>query len=181
MDEKPCKPPKGQVAVFSVIILLVALRAASELGMMNEYGSDPQMPIWVMSMAVELALWFGGGLVAWRLVAARKNRWGLPAGLVLLLVWTVAICAASWEYQRARQALADASNPSTPPERLRELVHFDGIQAGYRLDNRLASNQNTPPEALRELSERDQLGTQMCLMRNPNTPKDILRKLKTTH
>jgi hypothetical protein len=63
------------------------------------------------------------------------------------------------------------------PARLSRLVDFDGIQAGYRLDNRLASNPNTPPEALRRLSLRDQLGTQMCLAKNPNTPEDVLAQL----
>jgi hypothetical protein len=155
-----------------MIALLVALRAASELAMMSEHGSDPQLPVWQVLTAVKLTLWCIGGLVVG--LAAMRNRWGL----VLLLTWAITICAASWEYQRATHALADASNPATSPDQLRALVHFDGIQAGYELDNRLASNLRTPPEALRELYERNQLGTRMCLARNPHTPKDILQKLE---
>jgi hypothetical protein len=56
-------------------------------------------------------------------------------------------------------------------------VHFDGIQAGYELDNRIASNPNTPPDALHELYERDQLGTHMKLASNPNTPVEVLEEL----
>ena len=59
------------------------------------------------------------------------------------------------------------------------LVNFDGIQAGYELDNRLALNPTTPPAALRELSRRrDQSGTLMCLMRNPSTPDDVLEQIR---
>lgn len=95
----------------------------------------------------------------------------------LLLIWVAAICAASWQYQSARQALVAASDPLTPSDRLSELVHFRGIQAGYELDNRLAANPNTPSQALRELYQRGQLGTQMTLARNPHTPKDLLEQL----
>lgn len=166
------------LVVFLVVAAAVVVRAGSEIGMMSQHGSDPQMPIWYMVMAVKLAVWsLAGGLLMLLLVAVRKNRWGRVTGLVLLLAWLVAICASSWGYQKGAQALADADDPSTSAARLNELVQFDGIQAGYELDNRLASHPNTPPEALRNLYDRDQLGTQMSLARNPNTPRDILEQL----
>jgi hypothetical protein len=99
--------------------------------------------------------------------------------LVLFVAWAAAIGRASWQYNEGRRALADARDPTTSAERLEALVHFDGIQSGYELDNRLAAHRNTPPDALRELStRRDQTGTHMVLLRNPRTPPDVLEKLR---
>jgi len=163
------------IAVW-LIVTLVGLRAASEFAMMTAHGSDPQMPIWLLLLAVKLAFWFGIGLLPWLLFASR-NHWLSRTGVVVLVVWTVAIIAATAAYLNAGRALANSSNPATSPERLRALVDFTGIQAGYELDNRLASNPNTPPDALRTLHKRQQLGTEMCLASNPNTPTDILEEL----
>ncbi|HUE69779.1 MAG TPA: hypothetical protein VMP01_02725 [Pirellulaceae bacterium] len=165
------------VVAFCVIILITGMRGVSEFAMMGVHGPDPQMPIWSMFMVVKLALWLGVGLAFWLLVVVWRSRVGLLTGAVLLLGWGAAICGAIWQYSSAAKALADASNPSTSPARLSELAQFDGIQAGYELDNRIASNLNTPPDALRTLHERNQLGTQLKLASNPNTPVDILRRL----
>lgn len=165
------------VVAFCVIILLAGLRGLSEFAMMGVHGPDPQMPIWTMFMVVKLALWLGIGLAIWLLVVVWRGRVGLLTGAVLLLGWGAAICGAIWQYSSAARALADASNPTTSPARLSELVQFGGIQAGYELDNRIASNLNTPSDALRTLHDRNQLGTQMKLASNPNTPEDILRRL----
>jgi hypothetical protein len=97
---------------------------------------------------------------------------------IVFAIWAAYICVASWKYFAAADALADASRPSTPPARLHQLVHFSGIQAGYELDNRIAAHPNTPIEALRELHARGNMGTLMTLARNPNTPPDILHKLR---
>jgi hypothetical protein len=168
----------GRIAIL-LFALLVGLRAASEIAMMYEHGPDPQMPIWLMFLLVKLGLWLLGGAIAVGvLIVIWPNRLGALAALVALLVWAVAIGRATWHYNIARQALADAARPTTSPERLRELVHFDGLQAGYELDNRLAANRSTPPEALRELSQRvDQSGTQTILAKNPRTPEDVLERL----
>lgn len=166
------------IAVSVAVILLVGLRAAGELAMMSEYGPDAQMAIWVVFLIIKSALWlFSGAVLVGLVIAAWPRRWAALTTLALLLIWTVAICAARWQFERARRALADASDPSTPPERLRELVNFDGIQAGYELDNRLASHPKTPPDALRQLYQRDQLGTQISLASNPKTPRDLLQEL----
>lgn len=163
-----------------MLVLLVGLRAASEIAMMYESGSDPQMPIWEMFLVVKIGLWLlGGALAVGLLIVVWPRRWVAMASLAVLLVWAVAITRASWDYSTARQALADAANSTTSPDRLRELVHFDGIQAGYQLDNRLAANRGTPPDALRELAQRvDQIGTQMILAKNPHTPNDVFVKLR---
>ena len=168
----------GKIAI-SVLAMLVGLRAISELAMMREHGQDAQMAIWAVFLVVRVALWLLAGAIAVRLLMAMwPRRWWSLASMLVLLVWAVAICRASWDYNTARRALEDASSRATSAGRLSELVHFDGIQAGYQLDNRLASHPNTPPEALRELSQRrDQTGTQMLLARNPNTPVDVLQRL----
>ncbi|MGE3240803.1 MAG: hypothetical protein AB7G28_18190 [Pirellulales bacterium] len=166
--------------VTLLVVLLVVLRVVSEYGMMNEYGTDPQMAIWYMFLAAKLLFWGITGIVALSLLAVawQKKRWWRVAASGLILIWIAAISWSSIQYDQARRALIEAAETSTPPERLRELARFDGIQAGYELDNRLASNPNTPPDTLRLLHGRpDQVGTELCLARNPNTSDDILRAL----
>ncbi len=181
-------PPKAQafvlnrwavgLAMFAGVTLLVFLRAATERSMMHEHGPDAQMGIWIMFMIVKLTLWLLCGVMAAALLLLMwRSRWGWRAATVLFAVWGVWICVSSWQYLSARNALADASNSSTVASRLQELVHFDGIQAGYELDNRIAIHPNTSPQSLRELHQRGHLGTQMNLARNPNTPEDILQVL----
>jgi hypothetical protein len=161
------------------IVILVAVRAASEFSMMQEHGPDAQMGIWNMELLIKATLWsFAGFVPLWVMSLGRRYRWVAYGGVLELLVWGFAICNASWKYHAGRQALADAANRTTSAERLSDLVHFDGIQAGYELDNRLASNLNTPAASLRELSLRDQVGTRMLLTRNPNTPHDLLQRLR---
>ncbi len=170
---------KVAAIAMGLVVLCVVLRAGSELAMMREVGPDAQMAIWQMFMIATVGLWtLGGALAAGLLVALWPHRWTTAAGLVLLLAWCAAITHASWAYDEARQALADAKNRSTPPARLSELAHFAGIQSGYELDNRLAANPHTPPETLRELAQRDQLGTRMLLAKNPHTPVDLLDQLR---
>ncbi len=160
-------------------MLLVFVRAGCEYSMMNVYGTDAQMGIWFIVMLIVLTFWLVTGLVAAALLAAAwPNRWRSLAALGLILVWVAAICWSSVRYYGGGQALLDASAVSTSPERLRELADFDGVQAGYSLDNRIASNPNTPPDILRLLHGRaNQVGTEMCLARNPNTPDEILLEL----
>lgn len=165
------------LALGAIIACLLALRAASELGMMSAHGSDPQMGIWIMFMGVALAFWAGTAFVCARLSTLVKGRWSRRVKYGLLLCWAVAICISSWRYFAGWKALTDAANPSTSPDRLRQLAHFDGIQAGYELDNRIASNPNLPDDVLRLLATKDQLGTKMCLARNPRSPKDVLDAL----
>jgi len=145
---------------FAANVLLVGLRAGSELAMMSECAPDPRMGMWAVFAVLKLAAWFfAGSLLVALLVVAWPKRFGWLMGSTLFVAWAVAICASSWQYQTARRALVDAADASTSPERLRELVHFDGIRAGDELDSRLATNPSTPPEALRELFHRDHLGT----------------------
>lgn len=163
---------------MSIVVLLVCLRAGTESSMMSAYGPDAQMGIWSMFMVVKVAFWVTTGVAAATLLGAVwPNWWKSIAACALGMVWIMAICWSSFRYCEARAALVDASAPTTSPERLRELVDFDGIQAGYELDNRIASNPSSPPDVLGLLHARpDQIGTEMSLARNPNTPDDILRE-----
>lgn len=160
-----------------LIALLTIIRADSELAMMTAQGSDPQMPIWIMELVVKLAFWVVIGVPSLLVPIAMRNSWAPMASAAWLTIWCMSISWASWQYREGAQALIDAADTSASPQRLAQLVHFDGIKAGYELDNRIASNPRTPVEALRLLHKRNQSGTDMCLARNPNTPEDILEKL----
>ncbi len=58
---------------------------------------------------------------------------------------------------------------------MRGTVYF-----GYQLDNDLACHPNASPTLLRTLYSKGQLGTDLCLARNPNTPSDILLGLSAS-
>ena len=75
-------------------------------------------------------------------------------------------------------ALAAAGNQNTPPEVLSSLRGFDTLYFGYELDRRLASNGHSSEELLRELYSGGQEGVLDGLIHNPNTPEDILEKLR---
>lgn len=170
---------RAKLFTLLVVLLLVILRAASEYGMMRAHGPDAQMPIWFIFLKVKLLFWFVMGVVTSMLLAAawRRRGWSQIA-LALCVLWAAAIGWSIFRYDQGRRALVDAAAASTSPERLHDLASFDGIEAGYELDNRIASNPNTLPETLRLLHGRpDQVGTELCLARNPNTPDDILREL----
>lgn len=160
-----------------IIVSLLSLRAAIELGMMSAHGSDAQMPIWLVFVGAALALWAVAAYICVRLTAFVKGRWSTLLKYALIFCWAIAISISSWKYFVGWRALADAANPETSPDYLRQLAHFDGIQAGYELDNRIASNPNSPVDVLRLLAKKDQLGTKMCLARNPRSPNDVLQDL----
>ncbi len=167
----------GPLLLLGMLVVLV-LRGVSERAMMDEFGSDPQMGIWMMFMIVGLAFWLlTGCAVAGVLLLGWKNRWGFAVGAVLLFGWTVAISLYSWQFYQSRQALVDARDPATSPARLEQLLQFNGIQAGYELDNRIASNPNATPEILRQLYERHNSGTLMILARSSRTPTDVLQAI----
>jgi hypothetical protein len=159
-----------------VIVFCVVIRVLAEWAMLSQFPADAQLPIWWGSLAIKALFWLFMGLgIVW-LATIRRPR-GLIA-FVCLAIWVVSIQWASFNYWQGRQALAQSANLNTSPERLAELAHFQGIKAGYEIDNRLAANASTPISVLRELHGRkDQVGTQEALAANPRTPEDILREL----
>ena len=166
------------LAVILGMILLVVLRATSEVALMREFGSDPQMPIWIMFLVAKLVYWgFAGGVVA-GVLFFEKPRWRILMGVILLLGWTYAIRMEGWKAKISQQALAEARNPATTPVRLGQLFEFAGTQdSGYELDNRIATHPHATPELLRKLYGRHNLGTLMILARRPDTPEDILQAI----
>jgi len=175
---------RGSWGIFSIaaVLVLVGFRAASESAMMREFGSDPQMAIWTAYMIVQLAIWLISGCAAAGLtILLRRRLWGYRVALILVPGWMLAIGWSILGYQQATLALAEARDPETSADRLDQLAHFDGIQAGYELDNRIANNSSTSDETLRMLYQRGELGTLMILARNPETPDDILQRLADEH
>lgn len=171
-------PGRAGLVSLGCVLGMVAVRAAAEKSMMNEHGPDAQMAIWWFFLLIQCGGWLTGGLLLVGLLTLAWNsrRWHSVV-LVLLLGWGLAIGVSSWRFEQGRRALADARSPSTSPERLAALTAFNGLQAGYELDNRIASNPHATADVLRKLYRRDQLGTLMVLSRNPRTPVDVLQKL----
>lgn len=171
---------KVRPAAVAIVLLLVSLRVGCEYSMMAAHGPDAQMGIWFMLMLLQSAFWLTTGVLLAGLLPAvwsKRRSWHLVA-FTLCLAWMTAASWSSARFYYGRQALVDASASASSPERLRELVDFNGIQAGYELDNRIALNPKTPPDVLRVLYARPkQVGTDMCIAQNPNTPDDILLEL----
>ena len=184
-NDQPAEPGVDRVGrrhfaivAFLTVLAVTAVRGFSEKAMMSEHGPDAQMGIWLGFLIVKLVFWLvTGSVVALVAVGLLKVTGKKVFGTLLLGGWCAVALWASVAYVRGQRALAEAANPGTSPARLESLVDFDGIQAGYELDNRLAANPSTPVAAVRKLAMRDQLGTQMILARNPRTPPDILQQL----
>jgi hypothetical protein len=163
--------------LVAAVIVLVLVRAVCELSMVNQFRTDPQLPIWYLFIGIKLIFWLLVGFGAYRLLISLARKSAIVA-VAFPVIWTLAILWSSWRYLEGGQALADAANPRATPQRLKSLATFAGIQAGYELDNRLATNLSTPAEVLRLLHGRlHQVGTEMNLAANPNTPADILSNL----
>ena len=64
---------------------------------------------------------------------------------------------------------AEASNESTSPQRLQELVRTSPELARW-----VAANSSAPSELLRELSENEDAIVREAVTGNPNTPTEIL-------
>lgn len=169
----------AKILVFSVMGVLLVVRATSELALMRESGSDPQMAIWMMFLAATLAYWLLAGCVVAGVLFFRKPNWRIAAGLVLLLGWACTIRMEIWKVHVQKQALADARDSSTSPEKLGQLLQFGNPRTGFEseLDNRIAAHPHATPEILRALYGRHQLGTLMILARSPKTPEDILQAM----
>ncbi len=168
----------GGLLVLLGMVALVVHRITSEMALMHEYGSDPQMGIWFMFLVAKLLYWFVGGAVAVGvLFFAWKPRWRIMLGVVLLLGWGYGIHMETWKIQLKQQALAESRDPSTSPKRLEQLLQFPDNMGGYELDNRIAANPHSPPELLRELYYRQNSGTLMILARRPDTPEDVLQAM----
>jgi hypothetical protein len=185
-NDQPAEPGVERVARrhFAIVALLTvlagsAIRGCSELGMMREHGPDAQMAIWQAFLIAKLLFWLVTGCVVVLVaVGLFKFTGSKILGTLLMGGWCAVVIWASSAYVGGQRALADAANPGTSPERLESLVEFDGVQAGYELDNRLAANPSTPVSAVRKLAlKKDQLGTHMILARNPRTPQDVLQQL----
>jgi len=166
------------ILAFLTVLAVTGIRAASELSMMREHGPDAQMGIWQMFLIAKLVFWLvTGWLLALVAIGLRRFTGNRIVGPVLMTGWCVFALWAGVSYVRGGRALSDATNPGTSPARLESLVDFQGVQAGYELDNRLAANPGTPVSAIRKLAAKNQLGTQMILARSPRTPPDVLQQL----
>lgn len=168
--------------------LIAAIAAAVVAGTRFHYESsmpklvpyDAQGGIWIVVSVVMSSVTFfillGLGYGALKFFSQKRH---VTAILLSLAFFTVTAYTANtlMGLHSIRVALTEAKNPTTPPERLRELIGFQ-TGFGYEIDNRIAANPNSTADILRILSRKDdQLGTLTTLARNPDTPADILDDL----
>ena len=168
------------IVAVPLAALVAGVRWTYESSMPDLVPTDAQGGIWVLYSAVvsigTFLLCFVlvyASLVIWR---AKRHFVAVPLFASFLLI---SGCTGNTllRYSVIRTALADAANPATSSERLRELIGFP-TGFGYEIDNRIASNPSSDEESLRILFRKDEEGTLVCLARNPNTPKDLLEELK---
>ena len=163
--------------VFPGMVVLVGHWVTSQLALMREYGSDPQMPIWIMFVGAKLGYWLLAGGVVAGVLFFEKPHWRILMGVVLLLAWIHGISTERSKLQTRQQALAEARDSSTSPARLEQLLQFAVTLDDYEFDNRIATNPNTPSELMRKLYGRHHRGSVMILARRPDTPEDILQAI----
>ena len=70
-----------------------------------------------------------------------------------------------------------ASDPNTSPETLQELSTVTDYSHVHPIQRIVAENPSTSPETLRELSKVARLDVRSCVVRNLNTPEDVLRDM----
>ena len=141
---------------------------------------DPQSSIWIMMSTITSVLialiivpvaWIALNGVTYQ---SKLMRLASLVPVLLLFGW---LSIGFIHLVRIRSALLDSADPMTSADRLRVLANFTG-GPGYEIDNRVAKHPNTPPDVLRSLHGRtDQVGTEMCLASNANTPDEILFEL----
>lgn len=138
---------------------------------------DPQSPIWIMVSTVS-SIFIAAtlALTVWTALRGLQSRSttlvvGGVIGFLVLFGW---FSTGFVHLAQMRAALIDSADSETGADRLRELADFKG-GPGYEIDNRIAKHPNTSSGVLRMLHGRpNQIGTEMCLAQNPNTPDDIL-------
>lgn len=125
------------------------------------------------------------GLSTYKCLSARQISNKIQAITYMVIIIALVSLAGNSMFESAviKNALEDSANPNTKPERLRALATFQtehdyGIS--YEIDKRLAINPSTPVDVLESLYGLEgQIGTDMSLARNPNTPNYLLIELST--
>lgn len=123
------------------------------------------------------------GLSTYKCLSARQT--GNKITATTYMVITIALVSVAgnsmFEYAVIKNALEDSANPNTEPERLRALAIFQtehDYGYSYEINKRLAINPSTPVDVLESLYGLErQIGTDMSLARNPNTPNYLLIEL----
>ncbi len=174
-----------QAAVIAVTFSFVVSYSAFNLQTrVTEIAPDAQSGIVIMySLILNAALWLALSIAAFYFLQglAQKYRFKsvVSGALALLVVGYAGYLSVS--AMQLSNALIAAADPSTPSQRLASLAEAD-LGYGYEMDNRLAANPSTPVDTLRALYQREnQIGTDIKLARNTNTPNSILIELSKRH
>lgn len=165
-----------------VAAVVAAVRWRYESAMPELVPTDAQNGIWIVySAAVAIGTFvmcFAFLCTALLLFSAGK-KYRIEGVVALCAFLFVAGCTGNTlrGHSDARQALEDSANPATSPERLRALIGYQS-GFGYEVDNRIAKHPNATEDILRVLSRKTgQTGTLLILVRNPNTPEDVILEI----
>jgi len=171
------KPTRALLVAIGSGALIGLTRWVFECLFVVSLVPDPQSPIWVMASTVSsLFITATLALTVWIALRGLQSRSTLlvaggAIGFLVLLGW---YSTGFVNLAQMRAALIDSADSNTDADRLRELAGFKS-GPGYEIDNRIAKHPNTSADVLRMLHGRpNQIGTEMCLAQNPNTPDDIL-------
>jgi len=163
--------------VVSLVIALIKfiMEVSMALSVVDAQGG--LVVLW--ACITSITIWGVLTLSTYKLMRAMVERDGfrvIASGLAVTVLLSIAAYSVTDSMDK-KQALSDAGNPQTAPQRLGELVGYQS-GFGYEIDNRIASNPATPSEILALLYGRHgQMGTDLNLASNPNTPSHILVQL----
>lgn len=172
--------------LWQAVLIAVAFSFAVSFTAFNlqtrvtEIAPDAQSGIVIMySLILNTVLWLVLSFAAFYFLQGLAQRYWFKSfvsgALSLLFIGYAGYMSVS--AMQLSNALIAAADPSTPSQRLASLADAK-LGYGYELDNRLAANPSTPVDTLRALYQREnQIGTDIKLARNANTPNSILIEL----
>lgn len=147
---------------------------------------DAQSGIAVFFTLIKSSLFFVLlGLSTYKCLSARQTGNKITATTYLVITIALVSLAGNSMFDATviKNALEDSANPKTAPERLRALAIFQtehDYGYSYEINKRLAINPSTPVDVLESLyGHEGQIGMDMSLASNPNSPNYLLIELST--
>lgn len=164
-----------RVFLFVASLVCVIWMVASVLAFLST-PSIGQPIGWLLFLAIS-AIPFFLAIIAWQRIPSPAPKIAISALLIALTVfangWRFFVLHQIWETFRI------VRTPSTQAGELNAIYERPFNQNfRYVLDNEIAGHQNCPPELMWRLFEKGRIGNLIALAQNPNTPEELISKLR---